>query len=187
MNTNKSDKSVENGVGSSVDFWFMYSFFSLPFFQEERRRLKNAIIIQSFVRGYRDRKHQVSIHLFIEKDAKQFCCKTGFLEKKNPLRDLWFLSILWPNRTQVFLFISSNEPHLLSRWMQSTSMTADFSGIAYCCFVFTVCMKTLTHLQPSHASEALCVCVCVCEAKVVAWVKRFFLLGWLFCWVDYSV
>ncbi|XP_061443461.1 ubiquitin-protein ligase E3C isoform X2 [Rhineura floridana] len=27
----------------------------------ERRRLKNAIIIQSFVRGYRDRKHQYSI------------------------------------------------------------------------------------------------------------------------------
>uniref|UniRef100_A0A2I3HMJ2 Ubiquitin-protein ligase E3C n=1 Tax=Nomascus leucogenys TaxID=61853 RepID=A0A2I3HMJ2_NOMLE len=30
-------------------------------FQEERRRLKNAIIIQSFIRGYRDRKQQYSI------------------------------------------------------------------------------------------------------------------------------
>ena len=31
--------------------------------QEERRRLKNAIIIQSFIRGYRDRKQQVSLLL----------------------------------------------------------------------------------------------------------------------------
>lgn len=166
MNTNKSDKSVENGVGSSVDFWFMYSFFSLPFFQEERRRLKNAIIIQSFVRGYRDRKHQVSIHLFIEKDAKQFCWKRDFLvkkKKKNPLRHLWFLSVLWRNRIQVFLFISSSKPHLVSRWMQSTFMTADFSGITYIYFFF-VCVYSVyenTHLQLSHASEALCVCVCV--------------------------
>ncbi|KAM9308508.1 ubiquitin-protein ligase E3C [Gastrophryne carolinensis] len=29
--------------------------------EEERKRLKNAIIIQSFIRGYKDRKHQYSI------------------------------------------------------------------------------------------------------------------------------
>ncbi|VTJ55620.1 Hypothetical predicted protein, partial [Marmota monax] len=29
--------------------------------KEERRRLKNAIIIQSFIRGYRDRKQQYSL------------------------------------------------------------------------------------------------------------------------------
>uniref|UniRef100_A0A8C0NKV4 Ubiquitin-protein ligase E3C n=1 Tax=Canis lupus familiaris TaxID=9615 RepID=A0A8C0NKV4_CANLF len=32
-----------------------------PIMQEERRRLKNAIIIQSFIRGYRDRKQQHAI------------------------------------------------------------------------------------------------------------------------------
>lgn len=48
-------------------------FFAL---QEERRRLKNAIIIQSFVRGYRDRKHQVCTYLFIYLES----CKTVLLQ-----------------------------------------------------------------------------------------------------------
>ncbi|EGW12438.1 Ubiquitin-protein ligase E3C [Cricetulus griseus] len=36
-------------------------FFPSSIIQEERRRLKNAVIIQSFIRGYRDRKRQYSI------------------------------------------------------------------------------------------------------------------------------
>lgn len=43
------------------------------------------------------------------------------------------------------------------------------------------CVWKHLHTCSLHMPVKLCVYACVCEAKVVAWVKRFFLLGWLFC------
>lgn len=161
-------------------------FFFFSFFQEERRRLKNAIIIQSFVRGYRDRKHQVSIHLFIEKDAKQFCCKTGFLEKK---KIHWEIFGFWVfcDLTEHKFFSSYLPMNLIFLVDECRALLWQLTSVGL--HIVVLCLQCVwkhlhtcsLHLQPSHASEALCVCVCVCEAKVVAWVKRFFLLGWLFC------